>query len=72
MTTSSAASQTPVRRSRLLHRNLREDPPVAVGGHGVWLVDAQGREVLDGSGGAAVSEMIVERLGAAVDAAVAA
>jgi adenosylmethionine-8-amino-7-oxononanoate aminotransferase len=55
MTISSAASPTPARRSRLLHRNLREDPPVAVGGHGVWLVDAQGREVLDGSGGAAVS-----------------
>jgi adenosylmethionine-8-amino-7-oxononanoate aminotransferase len=55
MTISSAASPTPARRSRLLHRNLREDPPAAVGGHGVWLVDAQGREVLDGSGGAAVS-----------------
>ena len=55
MTISSAASPTPARRSRLLHRNLREDPPVAVGGRGVWLVDAQGREVLDGSGGAAVS-----------------
>ncbi|HML13735.1 MAG TPA: aspartate aminotransferase family protein [Xanthobacteraceae bacterium] len=55
MTISSAASPTPSRRSRLLHRNLREDPPVAVGGHGAWLIDAQGREVLDGSGGAAVS-----------------
>jgi adenosylmethionine-8-amino-7-oxononanoate aminotransferase len=54
MTISPAASK-PARRSRLLHRNLREDPPVAVGGHGVWLVDAHGREVLDGSGGAAVS-----------------
>src|SRR5215470_8619390 len=54
MMTTSAAS-TAVRRSRLLHRNLREDPPFAVGGHGVWLVDEDGREVLDGSGGAAVS-----------------
>jgi adenosylmethionine-8-amino-7-oxononanoate aminotransferase len=54
MTKTSAAS-TSARRSRLLHRNLREDPPFAVGGHGVWLVDADGREVLDGSGGAAVS-----------------
>ena len=53
MAKSTAASKA--RRSRLLHRDLREDPPVAVGGHGVWLVDAQGREVLDGSGGAAVS-----------------
>jgi adenosylmethionine-8-amino-7-oxononanoate aminotransferase len=55
MATSTAAASTPAPRSRLLHRNLREDPPFAVGGHGVWLVDAQGREVLDGSGGAAVS-----------------
>ncbi|HEV3185467.1 MAG TPA: aspartate aminotransferase family protein [Xanthobacteraceae bacterium] len=55
MTTSTAAATAPARRSRLLHRNLREDPPAAVGGHGVWLVDAHGREVLDGSGGAAVS-----------------
>ena len=54
MMTTSAAS-TAVRRSRLLHRDLREDPPFAVGGHGVWLVDEDGREVLDGSGGAAVS-----------------
>jgi adenosylmethionine-8-amino-7-oxononanoate aminotransferase len=43
------------RRSRVLHRSLREVPPVAVGGHGAWLVDADGREILDGSGGAAVS-----------------
>src|ERR1051326_535856 len=49
--TISAASSTPARRSRLLHRNLREDPPAA--GHGVWLVDAQGGEALDGSGGGA-------------------
>jgi adenosylmethionine-8-amino-7-oxononanoate aminotransferase len=34
---------------------LRETPPLAAGGHGVWLVDADGHEVLDGSGGAAVS-----------------
>jgi adenosylmethionine-8-amino-7-oxononanoate aminotransferase len=43
------------KKSRVMHRSLRETPPPAVGGHGVWLVDAQGREVLDGSGGAAVS-----------------
>jgi adenosylmethionine-8-amino-7-oxononanoate aminotransferase len=41
--------------SRIIHRSLRETPPVAVGGHGVWLVAADGREILDGSGGAAVS-----------------
>ena len=43
------------KKSRVLHRSLRETPPLAVGGHGVWLVDTDGREVLDGSGGAAVS-----------------
>jgi adenosylmethionine-8-amino-7-oxononanoate aminotransferase len=43
------------KKSRILHRSLRETPPVAVGGHGVWLTDENGRDVLDGSGGAAVS-----------------
>jgi len=44
------------RPSRVLHRNLRgAPPPIAVGGHGVWLRAADGREVLDASGGAAVS-----------------
>ena len=49
--------RVPPRRtgSHVLHRSLRDTPPIAVGGHGVWLVDADGREVLDGSGGAAVS-----------------
>jgi adenosylmethionine-8-amino-7-oxononanoate aminotransferase len=42
-------------KSRILHRSLRETPPVAAGGHGVWLVTADGREILDSSGGAAVS-----------------
>jgi adenosylmethionine-8-amino-7-oxononanoate aminotransferase len=46
---------TAARRSHVLHRSLRETPPVAVGGHGVWLVGADGRKILDGSGGAAVS-----------------
>ena len=41
--------------SRILHRNLGATPPTAVGGHGVWLTGADGREILDGSGGAAVS-----------------
>lgn len=42
--------------SRLVHRTLRGDPPpLAVGGHGVWLRAADGTEVLDASGGAAVS-----------------
>ena len=46
---------TPPSRSRVFHRNLRSDPPIAVAGRGVWLVDRDGREVLDGSSGAAVS-----------------
>ncbi len=45
----------PPRRSRVLHRSSRTVPPLAVGGHGVWLVEEGGREVLDASGGAAVS-----------------
>ena len=44
------------RPSRVLHRSLRgAAPPIAVSGHGVWLRTADGREVLDASGGAAVS-----------------
>src|SRR5712675_1807050 len=43
------------RQSRVLHRSLREQPPRAVGGDGVWLIADDGRRVLDGSGGAAVS-----------------
>ena len=41
--------------SRVLHRSLREQPPRAVGGEGVWLIAEDGRRILDGSGGAAVS-----------------
>ena len=41
--------------SRIVHRNLREDPPVAVSGSGIWLRDASDHEVIDGSGGAAVA-----------------
>jgi adenosylmethionine-8-amino-7-oxononanoate aminotransferase len=44
-----------VRHSRVLHRSLRETPPKAVGGEGVWLFAEDGRKVLDASGGAAVS-----------------
>ncbi|MEH2538957.1 MULTISPECIES: aspartate aminotransferase family protein [unclassified Bradyrhizobium] len=42
-------------KSRLLHRSLRETPPKAIGGDGVWLVAEDGRRILDASGGAAVS-----------------
>src|SRR5215475_13352443 len=42
-------------QSRVLHRSLRETPPIATSGEGVWLIAADGRRVLDASGGAAVS-----------------
>jgi len=41
--------------SRVMHRSLRETPPLAVGGEGVWLIAEDGHRVLDASGGAAVS-----------------
>jgi adenosylmethionine-8-amino-7-oxononanoate aminotransferase len=42
-------------KSRILHRSLRETPPKAVSGEGVWLIAENGHRVLDASGGAAVS-----------------
>ncbi|MGY3591839.1 adenosylmethionine-8-amino-7-oxononanoate aminotransferase [Bradyrhizobium sp. USDA 4341] len=45
----------PPRKSRVLHRSLRDTPPIAIGGEGVWLIAEDGRRVLDASGGAAVS-----------------
>ena len=41
--------------THLMHRQLRTTPPLAVGGRGVCLFDAEGRSYLDASGGAAVS-----------------
>ena len=41
--------------TNIIHRSLRVTPPVAVGGEGVWLIDAAGKRYLDASGGAAVS-----------------
>lgn len=41
--------------THLLHRQIHHDYPVAVGGGGVYLVDAEGRRYIDASGGAAVS-----------------
>ncbi len=41
--------------THVMHRSLRQTPPVAVRGQGVWVYDSAGRSYLDGSGGAAVS-----------------
>ncbi len=41
--------------THVLHRHLHHAPPVAQGGRGVVVTDAQGRDYLDASGGAAVS-----------------
>ena len=43
--------------THILHRSLRQTPPVAVGGAGVYLYDSHGRSYLDASGGAAVSSL---------------
>jgi len=42
-------------RSRVFHRHLQADYPVAVAGEGPYLIDSAGKRYLDGSGGAAVS-----------------
>ncbi len=41
--------------SRVLHRTLRSLPERAVGGEGIYLIAADGRRIIDGSGGAAVA-----------------
>src|ERR1700745_4218987 len=41
--------------THVFHRQLRTTPPMAIGGAGVGLVDADGKRYLDGCGGAAVS-----------------
>ena len=40
--------------NNVFHRDTRVDPPIAVGGEGVYLIDREGRRYLDASGGAAV------------------
>jgi len=44
-----------VTMTHILHRQMNHPLPLAVGGEGCWLIDAQGRRYLDASGGAAVS-----------------
>jgi len=41
--------------TRVFHRQLQHDLPVAVSGRGITLTDSQGKTYLDASGGAAVS-----------------
>ena len=38
-------------KSRVMHRSLRETPPKAIGGEGVWLIAEDGHRILDSSGG---------------------
>ncbi len=41
--------------SHVFPRHCHTQPPIAVGGEGVFLIDSEGKRYLDGSGGAAVS-----------------
>ena len=41
--------------TNVFHRNPQGQPPIAVGGRGIFLIDAKGNEYIDASGGAAVS-----------------
>ena len=41
--------------THILYRQIREQFPIAVGGEGLYLIDAEGKRYLDASGGAAVS-----------------
>ncbi|MEJ1128200.1 aspartate aminotransferase family protein [Variovorax sp. CCNWLW225] len=43
--------------THVFHRHLRHSPPVAAGSKGMFIRDAEGREYLDASGGAAVSSL---------------
>ncbi|MDQ0024540.1 adenosylmethionine-8-amino-7-oxononanoate aminotransferase [Variovorax paradoxus] len=43
--------------THVFHRHLRHTPPVAAGSGGMFIRDAEGREYLDASGGAAVSSL---------------
>lgn len=43
--------------THVFHRHLRHTPPVAASAQGMYIRDAEGREYLDASGGAAVSSL---------------
>ena len=49
------ALQHAMKKSHVVHRHLHHQPPLAVGGHGIYLTGANGQQYLDASGGAAVS-----------------
>jgi adenosylmethionine-8-amino-7-oxononanoate aminotransferase len=42
-------------QTQVFHRHLHQTPPLAIGGKGIYLTDAEGRQYIDASGGAAVS-----------------
>ena len=46
-----------VSMSHVFYRHTRFEPPVAVRGEGMYLIDADGKRYLDASGGAAVSSL---------------
>lgn len=41
--------------TQLLHRTIRSGPPLVVAGDGIFLIQEDGRRIIDGSGGAAVA-----------------
>ena len=43
--------------TRIMHRNLRITPPVAVSARGIEITDSAGNRYIDASGGAAVSSL---------------
>lgn len=43
--------------SHIIHRSLRQVPPLAAGGEGITLVDTNGKTYIDASSGAAVSSL---------------
>ena len=43
--------------SHVFYRHTKFEPPMAIGGDGVYIVDAHGKRYLDASGGAAVSSL---------------
>jgi adenosylmethionine-8-amino-7-oxononanoate aminotransferase len=59
--------------THIVHRNLLKPPPVAASGDGIWLRDATGHAVIDGSGGAAVAclghghRRVIEAMKAQID-----